>query len=306
MVLYFHKTPDDKVFYIGIGDKYRPYSKSGRTKWWKNIVNKHNYVVEIVLENLSKEKAVELECYYIKQFGRADLGLGNLVNMTDGGEGNHNRRHSKETKEKISKNSAKFWLGKKMPNEMREKLSKSHIGIQAGENHPLYGKHHSEETKNKIGESNRGKKHSDKTIKKISKSKLGQPKSEEHKINLSKSLLGKKKTDVHRKNLSESHKGKRLSINHKNSISKALKGRECSSQKGDKISLKAKERSAANGNKTSKYKGVTWSKDRNKWKASFSFKRKFYFVGYFDDDEIAYKKCEDLKIKLHEQQPQES
>lgn len=246
-----------------------------------------------------------MKCYYIKHFGRADIGLGNLVNMTDGGEGNHNRKHSKETREKISKNSAKFWLGKKMSKKIREKLSKSHIGLQAKENHPLYGKHHSEETKNKIGESNRGKKRSDKTIKKISKSKLGKSKSEEHKKNLSKSLSGKKKTEEHKMNLSESHKGKKLSINHKNSISKSLRGRICSSEKSDKISLKAKERSASNGNKISKYKGITWSKDRNKWKASFSFRGKFYFVGYFDDDEIAFKKYEELKVKIYEQQPQE-
>ena len=68
-----------------------------------------------------------MEYYYIKHFGRRDVGLGNLVNMTDGGEGNHNRKHSQETKDKISKNSAKIWLGKKLSLETRVKLSKSHI-----------------------------------------------------------------------------------------------------------------------------------------------------------------------------------
>lgn len=305
MVLYFHKTPDDKVFYVGIGNKYRPYSKSGRSKWWKNIVNKHGYTVDIILENISKEKAVEMECYYIKHFGRADIGLGNLVNMTDGGEGNHNRKHSQETKDKISRNSAKVWLGKKLSVKTRKKLSESHVGLQSGENHPLYGKSRSEETKRKIGESNKGKKHSQKTIKKISESKTGKPKSDEHKKSLSKSLLGKKKTDEHRKKLSESHKGKILSKEHKNKISNSLKGRSCSSEKSDKISVKAKMLSASKGNKISEYKGITWSKDRNKWKACIYFEGKTHFVGYFDDDVMAFEKYEEFKKILYEQQPQE-
>jgi group I intron endonuclease len=39
--------------------------------------------------------------------------------------------------------------------ESRQKMSDSHKGKQTGANHPLFGKHHSEETKRKIGEANR-------------------------------------------------------------------------------------------------------------------------------------------------------
>lgn len=38
-----------------------------------------------------------------------------------------------------------------------ERSSKSQKGLQAGEKHPIYGKHRTEETKNKISKSNKGK-----------------------------------------------------------------------------------------------------------------------------------------------------
>jgi hypothetical protein len=60
---------------------------------------------------------------------------------------------SEETKRKISESHK----GIKHTEERKQKNSKSHIGLQAGNKHPLYGKHHSEETKRKIGKGNRGK-----------------------------------------------------------------------------------------------------------------------------------------------------
>lgn len=93
--LYRHVRLDiDKPFYIGIGTKskkgnpyYRSVSKEKRNLIWKNIVNKTEYEVEIILEsndyNFIKEKEVE----FIKLYGRKDLKTGILSNMTSGGEG---------------------------------------------------------------------------------------------------------------------------------------------------------------------------------------------------------------------------
>ena len=71
-------------------------------------------------------------------------------------------------------------------------------GVGSGENHPMYGKHHTAEAKHKISEATRGennpmygKNHTDETKKKISMSKIGVaiPHTEEwnHKIGLSNS-----------------------------------------------------------------------------------------------------------------------
>jgi endogenous inhibitor of DNA gyrase (YacG/DUF329 family) len=46
--------------------------------------------------------------------------------------------------------------GFKFSKESRERMSKSHIGIQAGEKHPMFGRHHSEATKKMWSEKRKG------------------------------------------------------------------------------------------------------------------------------------------------------
>jgi len=101
--VYRHRRMDNnEIFYIGIGNEKRPYQKykSNRNKYWHNIVNKTEYEVEIISLNLDVETAKELEIFLIQLYGRKDLKTGNLVNMTDGGDGCLNLKHSKETRKK--------------------------------------------------------------------------------------------------------------------------------------------------------------------------------------------------------------
>ena len=102
MVVYRHRRIDiNEIFYIGIGkSKSRAYQIRSRNEFWKNITNKTDYSVEIIAENLNVEDAKELECFLIQEYGRKDLGLGQLVNLTDGGDGCIN--FSDITKNKIS------------------------------------------------------------------------------------------------------------------------------------------------------------------------------------------------------------
>lgn len=99
-VVYRHLKPNGEVFYIGIGDSKRAHSKKGRSQFWRRIVDKYGYEVQVLKENLTWEDACELECILIDYYGRRDLGLGNLVNLTDGGEGAVNP--SEETRKKMS------------------------------------------------------------------------------------------------------------------------------------------------------------------------------------------------------------
>ena len=78
---------------------HRAYTKKSRNVHWRNIVNKVGYDVEILYENISWEEACEKEIQLIKNYGRMDLKLGSLVNMSDGGEGLHNP--SQETRDKL-------------------------------------------------------------------------------------------------------------------------------------------------------------------------------------------------------------
>ena len=93
-VVYIHrKETNNEIFYVGIGStKKRAYEshKSLRSTWWTKTVNKHGRTVEILEDDISVEEAIESEISLIELIGRKDMGLGSLVNMTDGGEGGFN------------------------------------------------------------------------------------------------------------------------------------------------------------------------------------------------------------------------
>jgi len=135
-----NKTP----YYIGKGKGERIYKKSNRCcpppKDRSNII--------ILKKNLTEKEAFRHEMYMIAVFGRKDLGTGILRNKTNGGEGKS---------------------GFVMNDDIKNKISKA----VKGENHPLYGKTPSEETKEKMSIANKGRVISDEWRKKISDSHKG-------------------------------------------------------------------------------------------------------------------------------------
>lgn len=133
-LVYRHRRLDtNKIFYIGIGNDKRPYSKHNRNKHWKNIVNKTDYSVEIISNNLSLEDACELEIFLIQEYGKD-----NLTNINSGGEGQFNP--DKETRFKIGS-------GKR-----GKKISEKHKEILRNFNK---NKKHTEEAKLKIKENHK-------------------------------------------------------------------------------------------------------------------------------------------------------
>lgn len=122
--LYEHKNPKTgEVFYIGIGSGRRAYDKYRRSRFWKNYVNKHDFVVCIVFDGLSWENACSLEMELIAKYGRRDLGRGPLLNMTDGGDGSTGPK-SEEHKRKI----AIANIGHSVSEYTRKKLSLKNKG----------------------------------------------------------------------------------------------------------------------------------------------------------------------------------
>jgi hypothetical protein len=107
------------------------------------------------------------------------------------------------------------------------------------ENHPNYGKHHSEEAKKKMSDAHKGKYHSEKTKKKMSEAKKGENNpnygkhpSMETRKKLSDAEKGEKNhnygkhlSEETRKKISDAHKGKHLSEETKKKISDANKGK---------------------------------------------------------------------------------
>jgi hypothetical protein len=112
--VYIHrKATNGEVFYVGKGVGRRAWVKERGNLHWQNTVQKHNYIVEIVQDGLQEWYAFELEKNLIAYYGRADCGIGNLVNHTDGGDG--------VSSEDARKNSLLQWENP----TSREKLIKS-------------------------------------------------------------------------------------------------------------------------------------------------------------------------------------
>ncbi len=158
----------NEPFYIGVGgldefdDYQRSRSKSNRSIFWKRIITKTKFEIEIIFDDLSVHEAFCKEIELIKLYGRKDLGLGTLCNMTDGGDGTTGRvySHSDKTKAKIAKahkgkiiseevklKLSNRLIGTKLSKEIKEKISKSHLGKTV-----------SEETKKKQSQARQGKK----------------------------------------------------------------------------------------------------------------------------------------------------
>ena len=142
----------NEPFYVGKGKNDRWKVLNRKNKKFVNIINKYDVAVNILHNDLDEQTAYELEVWYIREY-RDIIGY-DLVNFTDGGEGN----------------------------------------AFMGEKNPFYGKHHTEESKQKMSEKHKGKGHptSKDTREKISKANKGRSFSEEHKKHLSESRKGEK------------------------------------------------------------------------------------------------------------------
>lgn len=161
--LYRHIRNDtNQVFYVGVGtgrNYERANSIRGRNTIWNRIVKKTKYEVEIIIDNLNREYALEKEKEFIELYGRIDLKNGTLCNLTEGGDGCIG--FSQEVKNKMSaaqKGNKKWKLrksndycrlmglsnkGKKLSKEQKRKISETRIGEKA----PFFGKTHSNKTK---------------------------------------------------------------------------------------------------------------------------------------------------------------
>ena len=168
-VVYQHIRKDKNcIFYIGIeldtksrkAKGKRSRKKHGRSNLWKKVVSKTNYSIQILFDDISNDEAIQIEKYLIHYYGRKNLNLGELVNLTNGGEGTTGYIQSDETKSKIAEKAK----GRICSEETRLKISRSSLGRKPTKeclelrsermkgNTYFLGKEHSEETKKKMSE----------------------------------------------------------------------------------------------------------------------------------------------------------
>jgi hypothetical protein len=77
-----YKATTGELFYIGKGTGNRAWSTKDRNNRWMCTVDKHGIEVKILYKNLSEEDAFQKEMELIKE-----IGLENLTNITEGGDG---------------------------------------------------------------------------------------------------------------------------------------------------------------------------------------------------------------------------
>lgn len=132
--IYYDPSRRNEPIYVGMGQKKRAWVHL-RAKRKSPFIQrlqfmKKNNISPVIgiYADLDKEFALFLEEELITKFGRKDLGLGSLLNLTNGGEGG---------------------TGRKWSEEQRLACSVSKIG----DKNPLFGTKRSDETKLKIGKS---------------------------------------------------------------------------------------------------------------------------------------------------------
>ena len=157
---YGHYKADSKeLFYIGKGSKDRAYERDSRSDYWRNIVAKHDYTVEVLAHWPTEEEAFQHEKFLIECF--RDLTV--LCNLTDGGEGCSGYVWTDEQKQKL-KLRVPGRLGKTFTAEQREKIGAAQRGKKRGP--------HSEDHKAKIALAIKGKQKSKEQVKKMKQTML--------------------------------------------------------------------------------------------------------------------------------------
>lgn len=140
--------------------------------------------------------------------------------------------------------------------------SEAHSQAMKGEKNPMYGRSHSEETKQKISEAAQGREHTEETKQKMSEAHKGKTFSEEHKQKIAEAMTGENNplygatgsdnpmygrshTAESRQKMSEALRGRELSEETKQKISEALKGKMAGSDHpmyGEELSESHKEK----------------------------------------------------------------
>lgn len=161
--VYCHTNITNGKKYFGITsqrpeDRWRagsPYKRN--THFWRAIKKygwHEGFLHEIICSDLTEAEACQMEIELIARYNTTNPNKG--YNQTSGGEASF--KMTEEAKQKMKKNhydcSGKngSFYGKHHTQETKEKISRARIGKYAGENSPKYGTHPSAETRKRMSD----------------------------------------------------------------------------------------------------------------------------------------------------------
>jgi len=138
--IYIGKLVRESKVYLGSGKILKQSIKK---------YGKDNFIREIIEYCDCKFKLKEREKFWINYYNSTDRNVG--YNITKGGDGGSTND---------------FFLGKKLTNEHKLKISQNHHDV-SGEKNPMFGKKHTKLSKEKMSINREGIKHSKSTIEKF-------------------------------------------------------------------------------------------------------------------------------------------
>jgi group I intron endonuclease len=199
--------------------------------------------------------------------------------------------------------------GRHHSEESKNKIS-INSKVPSGENSPRFGIPLSDETKNNISKTllkyyethtnpGKGIPLPEKTRKKMSERKKGQKVSEKTKKKMSDSRKGRKFSSETRQKISVSKKGKKMKEETKQKISKSKKGKKYNLSDETKKKVSEYRRSLKRKNSSSKYIGVCYDKSQDNWIAYITFNGKRINLPRFKTEKEAAQAYNKKSIELY-------
>lgn len=136
-------------------------------------------------------------------------------------------------------------------NESKQKISETLTGKYTGEKNGMYGKHHTDKTKQKLSEAGKGRKLSDETKQKMSESQKKRCEDPDERRKLSEARKGKTLTEEHKRKIGDANKGRKHTQEELQKMSEASKRtwqdpekrlKQSETQKGKKLTTEHKQK----------------------------------------------------------------